>query len=259
MLINSVILFLRDALPIFVLAVYLHVHLPRNKIWLFTSLLAGAFLSLIYINQIHVVGQWFDGIGIELSLWLCQFSVYLLSLVLGYSLGRNTTSNKRILFWMAGLMLGLTLLSKGGNFILYFDGYLDQKSLLQSMLLGTFLGLGICFSLAILLYIAAQWLKQNFGPWATWSLLHIYATGQLVNALPLLIQVDLIDESATAWNSQQLVSNELEFGHLFNVLFGYQASPSIDQVIIYLFTLLLPLTVFYWLKQRSASHLGNKQ
>lgn len=259
MLINSVILFLRDALPIFVLAVYLYVHLPANKLWLLICFIAGALLSLLYINQIHIVGQWFDGKGIELSMWLSQLFVYLLSLVLGYSLSRKTVSNRGVLFWVAGLMVCLTLLSKGSNFILYFDGYLDQNNLLQSMLLGTFLGLGICLSLATLLYLTTQWLKQSLGPWATWSLLHIYTTGQLVNALPLLVQVDLIDESATAWNSQHLLSNELEFGHLFNVLFGYQASPSIDQVIIYLFALLIPLAIFYWFKQHSTSHLGNKQ
>jgi high-affinity iron transporter len=259
MLINSVILFLRDALPIFVLAVYLYLHLPKNKTWLIMSLLAGSLLSLTYISHIHVVSQWFGGKGIELSMWLCQLFVYLFSLLLGYSLSRKAAANKAVLYWLAGLMLALTLLSKGGNFILYFEGYLGQNNLLQSMLLGTFLGLGICLSLAILLYLATQWLKQSLGPWATWSLLHIYATGQLVNALPLLVQVDLIDESATAWNSQHLVSNELEFGHLFNVLFGYQATPSIDQVIIYLFALLIPLAIFYWFIQRSASDLGNKQ
>ena len=127
------------------------------------------------------------------------------------------------------------------------------------MLLGTFLGLGICLSLAVLLYLAAQWLKQRLGPRATWSLVLVYASGQLVNALPLLVQVDLIDASSTAWNSRQFVSNEFEFGHLFNVLFGYQATPSIAQVIVYVFALLLPLATFYWLKLGSASHSGNKQ
>jgi high-affinity iron transporter len=259
MLINTVILFLRDALPIFVLIVYLYVHLPANKLWLLICFVAGALLSLIYINQIHIVGQWFDGKGIEISLWLSQLFVYLLALVLAYGLSPNNSSNKQVLFWVAGLMVSLTLVSKGSNFILYFDGYLDQNKVLQSLLLGIFLGLGICLSLAILLYLTAQWLKLRLGPWATWALVLIYATGQLVNALPLLVQVDLIDASATAWSSQILVSNEFEFGHLFNVLFGYQATPSIAQVIVYVCALSIPLATFYWLKLNSAPHSGIKQ
>jgi high-affinity iron transporter len=259
MLINTVILFLRDALPIFVLVVYLYVHLPATKLWLLLCCVAGALLSLIYINQFHVIGQWFDGKGIELSLWLCQIVVYLLVLVLGYGLNRNPSSNKKYLYWVAGLMVSLTLVSKGSNFILYFDGYLNQSNVLQSMLLGTFLGLGICLSLAILLYLTAQWLKQRLGPWSTWLLVHIYVTGQLVNALPLLVQVDIIDASATAWSSQHFVNNEFEFGHLFNVLFGYQATPSIAQVIVYVLALLIPLAIFYSLKLNLASNSGYKQ
>jgi high-affinity iron transporter len=259
MLINTVILFLRDALPIFVLVVYLYVHLPASQLWLSLCFVAGALLSLLYINQIHIIGQWFDGKGIELSLWLYQFLVYLLALVLGYGLYRNQPSDKHFLYWVAGLMVSLILVSKGSNFILYFNGYLDQSNAIQSMLLGTFLGLGICFSLATLLYLTAQWLKQRLGPWATWLLIHIYVTGQLVNAISLLVQVDFIDASSTAWSSQLFVNNEFELGHLFNVLFGYQATPSIAQVIVYVLALSIPLAFFYWLKLNSASHLGNKQ
>jgi high-affinity iron transporter len=259
MLINTVILFLRDALPIFVLVVYLYVHLPTSRLWLLICFLTGALLSLIYINQIHIIGQWFDGNGIELSLWLSQLFVYLLTLGLAYRLSQAQSSNKNIMYWVAGIMVNLTLVSKGSNFILYFEGYLNQSNVLQSMLLGTFLGLGICLSLAVLLYLAAQWLKQRWGPWATWSLVLVYSTGQLVNALPLLVQVDIIEASATAWTSQDIVSNEFEFGHLFNVLFGYQASPSIAQVIVYVLALLIPLATFYWLKPNLSSHSGNTQ
>lgn len=259
MLINTVILFLRDALPIFVLAVYLYVHLPASKLWLLICLGAGAFLSLVYINQIHNIGQWFDGKGIELSLWLSQLLIYLLTLVLAYGLTQTQSFYRYYMYWVAALMVSLTLVSKGSNFILYFDGYLNQSNAIQSMLLGTFLGLGICLSLAILLYLAAQWLKQQLGPWSTWFLVHIYVTGQLVNALPLLVQVDVIDASPTAWSSQHFISNEFEFGHLFNVLFGYQAAPSMTQVIVYVFALLIPLAIFYWLKPNLASHSGNKQ
>lgn len=259
MLINTVILFLRDALPIFVLVVYLYVHLPPNKLWLLICFVSGTLLSLMYINQIHIIGQWFDGTGIEISLWFSQLCIYLLTLVLAYGLTRSQTSDQHFMFWIAGLMVNLTLVSKGSNFILYFEGYLNQSNAMQSILVGTFLGIGICLSLITLLVLAAQKLKQCLGPWATWSLILVYATGQLVNALPLLVQIDLIEASDTAWSSQNFVSNELEFGHLLNVLFGYQATPSFAQVIVYVLALFTPIVIFYWLKRRSAFHSGNKQ
>jgi len=258
MLINTVILFLRDALPILVLVVYLFAHLSPSKSWLLICHVTGAILVLLYINQIQTVSQWFDGIGIELSLWFFQFLVYLLALVLACGLTFFQFSNRHFMFWVAGLMVSLTIVANGSNFILYFDGYLNQSNAVQSMLLGTFLGLGICLSLAILLYFAVRWLKQRVGPRATLSLILIYVTGQLVNALPLLVQVDVIDASATAWSSQNLVSNEFEFGHLFNALFGYQASPSIAQVIVYVLAISIPLSISYWLKPNLSTHEGNK-
>jgi high-affinity iron transporter len=74
-----------------------------------------------------------------------------------------------------------------------------------------------------------------------------------------LVQVDVIDASPTAWSSQHFISNEFEFGHLFNVLFGYQAAPSITQVVVYVCALFTPLAIFYWLKLNLASLTGNKQ
>jgi high-affinity iron transporter len=53
MLINTVILFLRDALPILVWVVYLYVHLPATKFWLLLCVVVSALLNLIYVNQIH--------------------------------------------------------------------------------------------------------------------------------------------------------------------------------------------------------------
>lgn len=258
MLINTVIVFLRDALPIFVLVAYLYAHLSASKRWLLLCLTVGSVLTLIYTSQIHFISELVDGKGIEAYLWISQLLVYLLTLCLGYGLSRNQFSHQFRLLLIAGVMVCLTLVSKGSYFILYFDGYWQHSNALQSMLLGTFLGLGICLSLTTLLYLAALWLKQRLGLWATWSLLLIYAAGQLVNAFPLLEQVDLINESATVWNTQRFISNEFEFGHLFNVLFGYQATPSVTQITVYLFALALPLSVFYWLNLKRFTLLGNK-
>ena len=182
----------------------------------------------------------------------------MLILVLAYQLTTHDTSSRHQLYWIAGIIVSLTLVSKGSSFIVYFDGYLNQSNALQALLLGTFLGLGICLSVAVLLYLGAKWLKQKLGLWATWFLVFIYGVGQLVNAIPLLVQVDLMNASAVVWSSEALVSNKYELGHLLKVLLGYQATPTMTQVTVYMVALLLPLPIFYWLKQSAASHLGDK-
>jgi len=257
MLINTVILFLRDALPVFVLLVYLHALLKLNQFWASLSLIAGVILSLLYVSQIQLVATYFQGNGVELLRWLVQCIIYLLTLFLGYKLLRKETTPPRYLLSIAAIMISLTVAAKGGNFMLYFAGYWQQNHMLQAMLLGTLLGIGICVSIAILLYFSSLWLRQRCGLWITWFLLLLHTTGQLTNALSLLVQIDLISSSSPTWNSHKLISNQSETGYLFNVLFGYQATPSLAQIIVYLTAILLPLIIIYWYYQRQSSQSGN--
>lgn len=256
MLINTVILFLRDALPIFVLLVYLCAHLKANQLWASLSLLAGTILSLLYFSQIQLVANWFEGNGVELLRWLMQCIIYLLTLLLGYRLLNQQKVSQNLLLGIAAIMMALTFAAKGGNFMLYFAGYWQQNHMLQSMLVGTLLGLGICVSIAILLYLGAAWLRQQYGPWLTWLLLLVHATGQLTNTLPLLVQIDLISATSTFWDSQEVASNQSEIGYLLNVLVGYQASPSVTQLALYFTAILFPVIFFYWVKQKQSAHAG---
>lgn len=257
MLINTVILFLRDALPVFVLLVYLHALLKLNQFWVTLSLVAGVILSLLYVSQIQLISSYFQGNGVELFRWLVQCIIYLLTLLLGYKLLRKETPSARYLLITAAIMISLTVAAKGGHFMLYFAGYWQQNHMLHAMLLGTLLGIGICVSIAILLYLASLWLRQRCGLWITWLLLLLHATGQLTNALSLLVQIDLISSDSATWNSHKLISNQSETGYLFNVLFGYQATPSLAQLVLYFTAIFLPLILFYWFYQKQSAHSGN--
>jgi high-affinity iron transporter len=256
MLINTVILFLRDALPIFVLLVFLSAHLKANRRWISLSLLTGGILGVLYVTQIQLIATWFQGNGIELLRWLVQCIIYLLTLLLGYSLLNPKKVPQGWLFVIAAIMMGLTFAAKGGNFMLYFAGYWQQSNMLQSMLVGTLLGIGICASIAILLYLCALWLRQQYGPWLSWLLILVHTTGQLTNTLSLLVQIDLIDDSSAFWDSQNMVSNQSEIGYFLNVLLGYQATPSLVQLALYFSAVLLPIVIFYWLKQKHPAHSG---
>jgi high-affinity iron transporter len=259
MLINTVILFLRDALPIFILLALLCALLPRRRIWASTALISGFLVTLLYTNQIDSITGWFDGTGIELSLWLLHSCIYLLTLILGFRIKQGQLSQTTHVAVIAGIMVGLIMIAKGSSFLLYFSGYLHHNNALQSMLMGTLLGLGICLSLAVLIYFIVQWLGAKFGTWSIWFLLLLYATGQVVNAIPLLVQVDIVEPSITAWSTRGFISNESEFGHLFNVLFGYQATPSVTQVTIFIFALLCPLFTFWLCHKPSKILTGETQ
>lgn len=244
MLINTVILFLRDALPIFVLLGLLIAQVSLSKRGLSLALIGGLLLALFFIRQVDSLGAMFDGAGIELTFWLLHFLVYCNVVLLGDAVLRKGTQNRWPVSLAVSLMI-LIILAKATNFLLYLNGFLNQTNAAQSLLLGTLLGLGICLSVAVLLYFFVNWLKLRFGFLAAITTLLVFASGQLINALNLLVQVDWLPTLAPVWDSQWLVDNESEYGHLFNVLFGYVATPSFLQMGVFMCAILLPW-FHYW-------------
>lgn len=244
MLINTVILFLRDALPIFVLLGLLLAQVRLSKTLLSGALLLGFALSLIFIQQVDSLGMLFDGAGLEITLWSLHVIFYINVLVLGYvCLGARSEHLNPV--WFAVGLIVIMFVAKGSNFLLYFNGFFNQLDALQSMSIGTLLGLGICLSVAILLFFFMHGLRVRFGRIAPWIVLLVFASGELMNSLHLLVQVDLLHTSAPVWNSQWLIDDESEYGHLFNVLFGYVSAPTMLQISVFTAAIVLPL-LQYW-------------
>lgn len=241
MLINTFILFLRDALPLFVLLSLLFVVLQPMISWLLPAALLGMFGSLLFINQIDVISNLFDGAGMEVVLFLCNCLVYLGVCKLGYLHLRNRVKSYYGWRLVGGLLVTVTVLINGSNFLVYFNGYWFQIDAPQAMLLGTLLGLGICSSLAILLHFSMLWLSKRWGDKVAVIMLLLFSVGQLADAASLLVQVDWLSSGPTMWDSSWLISDKSEFGHFFTALLGYNDSPSANYVDVYSAALLLPL------------------
>ena len=100
MLINTVILFLRDALPIFVLLGLLLAQVSMSKTILVSALLVGFLCSLVFIQQVDSLGMLFDGAGLEITLWGLHVLLYINVLLLGYALlGKRVGSSS--LIWLS--------------------------------------------------------------------------------------------------------------------------------------------------------------
>ena len=258
MLINTVILFLRDALPIFILLAVLIAQVQISVKHLTLTICAGLILAMLFILQIDSLSGMFDGAGIELTLWFLHLLFYFNVFCLGIVTLRPSGSQQHV-FRLAISLVLVIIVAKGSNFLLYLDGYLDQVNALQALFLGTLLGLGICLSVAVLLYFFVAWLRARFGVLAASTALLIFATGQLSNALNLLIQVDLLPNTAVVWDSGWLIDDQSEYGYFFNVLFGYVATPSYLQLGVFVVAITMPW-IYY---RKMASHFyiqrGNKQ
>jgi high-affinity iron transporter len=259
MLINTVILFLRDVFPIFVLLSLLLVILPMGKRWLSFATLLSLLACLFFISQIDFISEKFDGAGMELLFLLCHFLVYLIVWFIGYLQISNYAQSNGMWKMAVSALLIITFIINGTNFLVYFNGFWSQVDAPQSILLGSLLGLGICLSVAILLHFSLLWLAQTWGRGSVILALLLYASGQLTNSLNLLVQIDWLEYSQPIWDLSGIISDQSEFGHFLNVLIGYKASPSIHQLSLYLLALALPLLAFWRLRVTNELTLGEQK
>ncbi len=219
MLINTVILLLRDALPIAILLGLMLAlfALDRKALgWVPGGSLAGTLLLVFTRNA---VSQWFDGTGYELisvGLYVITFAALLLLLY-------QQSDNSGALIVMTVSLISLHL----ADFAVYVFAFSTRDATAMSLLVGSILGIGICASVSLLLYI---FLRPHRTIRGLQLLLIVFVAGHVAESTQLLQQVDFMQESSAMWDSRHFISDESEYGHLLNALFGYQARPDKEYV-----------------------------
>ncbi|ABG39170.1 hypothetical protein Patl_0641 [Paraglaciecola sp. T6c] len=233
MLINTVILFLRDALPIFVLLSLLRVYVGTPWKQLSLGFATGILLAAVVVLNQHIISQWSFGAGYELLKSLTLICAYLMSAWL-------IINNRNSVFWLAGAVVAVFVVPRSAEFSIYVVGFWLQKDALVPIVLGTTLGLGICISVAILLDVILGSVKRRYLVQFTFSL---FIAGQVANVVLLLQQIDWLTDPGPLWNMSAFISDESEYGHLLKVLIGYEAAPSSYYLSTLCFALLLPFAI----------------
>lgn len=241
MLINTVILFLQNALPIFVLTTILFMTLlpfKENKItlnWLICVLALTIIFTIVLSNNLELISKKHNGTGLELLLSFTYILVYVVSIVMFLAIKINWNKHLALLLFFAVTSIN------GAHFIIYLTNYWSQTVQLDSMIVGIVLGGGICLSISILLFFALNSANIHLNSHASRHFLLLFSVGQLMHAFALLQQVDLLPSSQPVWDSSKIMQEQSEIGQLFTVLFGYESSPSALQCIIYIIAFLGPV------------------
>jgi high-affinity iron transporter len=233
MLINTVVLFLRDTLPIFLLLSVL-LALPGvsrlSLVWRIASLLVTAAMTYSYLG---VISRLAEGAGFELlkSLLLVTAWIGICTLVI-FPLSRCYLVSVGITLLVLGIGLPNSL-----HFMVYFVSELSRNSDSTLLFLGTTIGLGISISIAILLNIA---LTHFLSHKATFFFTTVFVAAQVANIALLLEQIDILPTPQQVWDSSQIINDNSEYGHLLNALIGYEATPSMSYIMLFIFTLVVP-------------------
>ena len=237
MLINTVVLFLRELMPVMLLISVLLVW--QREQWR-TLLLAIAVPALVILlvmaKQYSEISLWADGAGLELIYAILYCSVPLL---LAIAIIRH--QYQPCLVGFAGAAL---LAINGSSLVLYFFVYQREASATPSLLLGSALGVGIGLSVAVLLYYALDELKRVRQQYLYWVIAMI-AARQSSEAAQILIQSDWLAGGPVLWDSQQIINEQSEYGQFFNALVGYEATPTLSQLVVFVLTAVVIVVLSY--------------
>ena len=242
MLINTVVLLLRDLLPIFILLAYLRAAIIPEAFYRknVRNIAVTSFLfTLLVMQVVEPLSSALDGTGIEIT----HIVLYLLSylLLISATLLKNYQRAHGVAIALASFAIEIFIVLKASSFFIFLHVYLQDKANFVNVLTGVGLGLGICLSIgAILYYLFKEWQQSQFRPLLSifWCL---FLAGLGVKTVPLIAQIGVLDLSAPLFNSEHWVSNSSEYGQLLAALLGYQASPSPEYLISYSIFFITPL------------------
>ena len=250
MLINSLLIFIEETLPIFVLYAYLcawHTFFEGRKetntvqtndvnsfsgqvlklkqdhhVYFICAILLGLLLSVFITRVRPWLGMTLDGIGYE-ALLIVLAICSVVSVLLG-QMTNNSTKRKGLF----SLSLFLLVLPHASDFMVFFKSVV-QVQLYASVYVGVSIGLGICLSISYLLFFVFL----NVGTSLPLKVaIAIFLGGQLSNIVNILQQIDVLSSSLPLWNTNGFIADSNEYGQFFHVLVGYDATPTLIYLVI---------------------------
>lgn len=238
MLINTVVMFLQELLPALLLLSTVLVWQRQQIQRLAWVMLSASLCGLLVISsQFSRISLWADGLGLELLYISCYLLTFLLVL-----LSCMYQQQKQLSATLAGLAIATLLWVNGSNLVLFLFVYERNLFSTPAVVLGAILGLGIGLSVAVLWYHLLREILQHSALLFR-LMLALLAARQISMATMLLVQSEWLPSGPMLWNTEALLSEQSEYGHFFNALLGYEATPPLTQLIGFGCALLLLLWI----------------
>ncbi|MBW2149380.1 MAG: FTR1 family protein [Deltaproteobacteria bacterium] len=132
-----------------------------------------------------------------------------------------------------GTLALVTVIREGLETALFLAA-LAQSVERQSLLMGAGLGIGAAVLMIALIFQAIIRLNLRWFFIVTGWMLIFIAAGLVGHSLMILNETGLVPPVVDpVWNTESLISNESLWGKLLHVFMGYEARPSLTQVIAY--------------------------
>lgn len=249
MLLSSVILVLQETLEAALLVSVLLVisrQQPNRNVWLLSGICGGLVLSFLYAGYMVEISEWFDYVGQEIVNATLQILTTVLIVVCTWAAYKNRFAH--IFVYCAAAAVALAITREGSETLLYLNGFYQQQEYFDTVMIGSAIGFSIGLSVGILFYYGLLSLPGKWRLGAPIILMALFAGNMLAQAAQQLIQADWISSIGTTWDTSSWLPESSIIGQLLYALVGYEASPSVAQLIAYLFGVILVLA--FWAPRR---------
>ena len=204
--------------------------------WWRWGLLLGCAGSLLYAHWLPILTEWFDYGGQEVVNSSLQLAIFALAALLIHRLAQR---RHQFIGLLLALAMGLAMIREGAEIVVFYLGITSQGEPLSNVLTSSFVGAAIGASIGALLYYFLMLVQPRHAESIQPILLAVIASGMVLQASQLLIQIDWLPVTAPLWNSSALLSEQSPLGQLAYAVFGYEATPSAVEAALYASALLL--------------------
>ena len=222
MLITSLLMSINQLLPVVILAVLLSLIVPLSQRQVLIHSMVGIAVSLLFVQAAAWVSQLFQHRGLE-------FIQMLLCVVIFVAAVLSCRHSKMA----AAVALVATMALYLSHYMIYLVSFWHSKDAAEPLLLGTFLGVGICISFGVLLFFLLESIVRRAGCQPLIVLLALNATAKLLILLDLASQIDVLDITSNYLDWRGFVVENSELGRVLKALLGYEATPSKTALWVY--------------------------
>jgi high-affinity iron transporter len=219
-------------------------HLVISNRWLPFAALFGLAGAWLYAAMMPVVSEWFDYVGLEIINGTIQIIILAILCLFCFMFSNsNRITRISLLASLAPVlmcvMVALGITREVSEIILYMNGVMATPVNVSPAILGSVIAAGIGVSSGIVLYFLILSLSVTWSYRICMLLLALFAGNLASQATLLLTQADWLPYTRELWNSSGFIPEYSVTGQLLYALIGYEANPSLLQVVVYFCSALL--------------------
>ena len=260
MLLDTIILVVRETIEAGILmSVLLAISKQhqRTSYWLLFGVVFGAIAARFYSLNFSAISESFEYTGQELLNATLQFTTYGLLMLVIVWLTLGIVEHKRLLIPIFTIAVALTVTQELTEMMILYTGFFQSEGQMQQALTSGFVGLMIGISFGVICFhLIGAWGK-NVSKIVQIVLLAFVSCRIAIQAIHLLIQIDWISAGKPLWNSSWLLSESSMVGQITYALFGYEATPTAPEALIYTLTLVF-VTLLVFFNRETLSSAGPK-